>query len=239
MTHYTDLLSVEIPFSRFYETSHNAAFDTWLEYEQDMLSSDHGATPEQLQELADKFYKGVNWRAVYRQYAVEYCEALCVMVKDESHEYVTDASGARKLSEGVDLSIAFEELKSPRFYNYETDRIYGRIPIQQLEAIRAAIPSDVWAEYVKEEYTSYDGFMSYHSNDASAWPDDLRDWGEARLGSLLACYIIHILGGADKAHEALSWGIMGDAFGNGFIANCIFDNASEDFRIHCDSLRKD
>ena len=239
MTHYTDLLSVEIPFSGFYETSHSAAFDNWLDYEQEALESEHGATLEQLQELADKFYNGVNWQAAYRQYAVEYCDALCEMVKDESREYVTDASGARKLSEGLDLSITFEELKSPRFYNYETDRIYGRIPIQQLEAIRAAIPSDVWAEYVKNEYTIYDGFMSYHSNDASAWPDDLREWGEARLGSLLACYIIHILGDADKAREALSWGIMEHAFGNGFIPDCIFDNAGEDFINYCDSLRKD
>ena len=239
MTNETEKLSVEIPFSGFYETSHNAMFDDWLEYENETLASEHDATGEQLNELAEKFYSGVNWQAAHVQYAKEYCEALCSMVKDESREYLTDESDQRYLSKGLALTIDFEEMTSPRFYNYENDRIYGKIAIEHLQAMLAAIPSDDWKAWVEKNCASYDGFISHYSNDASAWPDDLREWGEAGLGLLMQCYLIHILGGADKAREALSWGIMEDARGNGFIDDCIWGNANSDFKEYADSLRKD
>lgn len=239
MTNETQKLSVEIPFSGFYETSHNAAFDDWLEYESEVLRDDHGATDADIEKLAEKFWDCVDWKAAHVAYAKGYCEALCSMVADESREYLLDDQGQRYLSAGLALSIDFEELKSPRFYNYETDRIYGRVPVDQLEAMRRAIPAETWAAYVKDECTSYDGFISFYSNDASAWPDDLREWGEAGLGLLMSCYLIHILGGADKAREALSWGIMEDARGNGFIDDCIWGNANSDFKEYADSLRKD
>lgn len=231
-------LSVEIPFNGFYESSHAAHFDTWLEYESEVCRDEYGATDEQLDALADKFYSDINWRAAYSQYAKGYCARLCYYIQDESRQYKINEKGERYLSEGLALSIEFEELKSPRYYNYETDRIYGRIPATQLEEMRQAIPPEDWKAWVEKNCTSYDGFISFHSANADEWPADLCQWGEARLGLLLEAYLIHIVGSEDKARDALAWDVMEDAMGSGFIDDCIFANASDAFKRFVSSLRE-
>lgn len=239
MTHETESLSVEIPFSGFYASTHNAMFDDWLEYESEYLQSEHGASESDIEKLAQLFWDCVDWRAAHVEYAKEYCEALASYVADESRQYKEDSTGKRYLSEGLKLALVFEELKSPRFYNYETDRIYCKVPTVQLEQMRREVPADFWAEYVKENCTSYDGFASSYPADASEWPSELSEWGEAGLGLLLQAFIIHNVGDAEKVSEDLRWHIMEDARGNGFIDNCIFGNASAAFVDFANSLRKE
>jgi hypothetical protein len=238
-------VSVKVPFSGFYETSHNAIFDSWLEYEQEWLMSDHGATLEQVQELANKFYDCIDWQAVHVDYAKEYCAQLVALITDVSRQYVTNDKGERKLSPSFDLQLEFEELKSPRFYNYETDCIYAKIPLAQMETMLAAIPPEKWREFVREQCTSYDGFISFYPANYDEWEKDLGEWGEARLGMILEAYLMHILEEnsldfRNDINNALSgFTLMQDYDSNGHLSNSLWNHATKEFTDYADSLRKD
>ena len=234
-------LSVKIPFSGFYETSHSAIFDAWLDYEQETLVKEHQATTKQITELADLFYSEINWSAVYRAYAEKYVEAFEDLMRAESRSYKINEKGERYLADGIQLDIVFEELQSPREYNFSTDCIYAKISKVQLDEVLAFVIDqyeDKWLDYVKDKYTSYDGFISFYSSNFSTWEDDLSEWGEARLGSLLEFYATCILD-RDLEDELNAWELMESWSSNGGEADLIWENASLKFQEYVDSLRKD
>jgi hypothetical protein len=63
-------------------------------------------------------------------------------------------------------SIKYLKLNSPKYYNYSNDSIECEIA-PNMEAIKEYINEyqGEWSQYLKDNYTSYDGFYSFHSND--------------------------------------------------------------------------
>tara|TARA_A100001201_G_C4020323_1_gene180397 strand:- start:30 stop:623 length:594 start_codon:yes stop_codon:yes gene_type:complete len=63
-------------------------------------------------------------------------------------------------------SIKYLKLNSPKYYNYSNDSIECEIA-PNMEAIKEYINKyqEEWSQYLKDNYTSYDGFCSFHSND--------------------------------------------------------------------------
>jgi hypothetical protein len=66
------------------------------------------------------------------------------------------------------LSLENVEMTSPRYYNFETDRLWGDVELRDdwMDVIREFMEenSDWLRERIKDEWTSYDGFMSFMSN---------------------------------------------------------------------------
>lgn len=67
----------------------------------------------------------------------------------------------------------FEELKSPQYYNFSNDSINCEFIVDE-ENIKLidkflADNEELFAEYIKNNYTSYDGFNSWHSNEYKDW----------------------------------------------------------------------
>ena len=66
------------------------------------------------------------------------------------------------------LSLENVEMTSPRYYNFETDRLWGDVELRDdwKDVIREFMEenSDWLRERIKDEWTSYDGFMSFMSN---------------------------------------------------------------------------
>ena len=75
------------------------------------------------------------------------------------------------------LSVSFESLFSPKFYNFENDSINVSISLSQndFNAIISAIKENKTeiSEQLKEKYSSRDGFSSFHSTDLDEWIEDL------------------------------------------------------------------
>lgn len=235
-------LATKIPFSGFYNTSHDAMFDSWLEYEQEVLTSEHGATDEQISELGELFYSEIKWQAVHVEYCKAYCNALVKLIADASRKYKLDDKGERYLSKPFELQPIFIEMTSPREYNFETDCMYCAIPLEQLQYMLNKIPADDWRAFVESKCTSYDGFVSFYPSDYDSWEKALTQWGEARLGMILEAYLIHIL--ADEStsdiEEALAGHVLIEDYSvNGDIHSWIWENASDKFTTYYNSLRID
>jgi len=98
------------------------------------------------------------------------------------------------------LRLAFEEMTSPREYNFETDRLFCEIPlavVRQLFAMSKAEGHATLANVIRRRFTSRSGFISFYDNDLAAWLEKpVRDWDHNELGTLLfAC--LELKGGAD------------------------------------------
>ena len=85
-------------------------------------------------------------------------------------------------------SIEFEELKSPKFYNFSNDYINVKINPNKKSIINYIHHyKNEWKKYLLENYKSYDGFISSYDHDPSS--DDWNDYniinGVHQLGSAL------------------------------------------------------
>ena len=66
------------------------------------------------------------------------------------------------------LSVEGVEMTSPRYYNFETDRLWADVELRDdwMDAVREFMVenADWLRERIKDDWTSYDGFMSFMSN---------------------------------------------------------------------------
>lgn len=88
-------------------------------------------------------------------------------------------SGFKRFVPDFVLSIENVEMTSPRYYNFETDRLWADVELRDdwMDVVREFMVenSDWLRERIKDDWTSYDGFMSFMSNNF----DDLsHDEGE-------------------------------------------------------------
>jgi hypothetical protein len=91
---------------------------------------------------------------------------------------------------GIVKSINFEKLVSPREYNFANDSInieVELIPEKLAEYVNANF--EAFEKYIKDEYSSYDGFMSNYSNDANEWKEETENFSmfgnSHQLGAVL------------------------------------------------------
>ena len=77
----------------------------------------------------------------------------------------------------VKLSVSFESLFSPKFYNFENDSINVTISLskEDFDVIIATIREnkEEISEQLKERYSSREGFSSFHSTELEEWIEDL------------------------------------------------------------------
>jgi hypothetical protein len=87
----------------------------------------------------------------YDNYYLELSKELCYKVWDQLDDFI--------------YKIKFEDLKSPKFYNYSNDWIECKIKPKK-KAIINYIKNNYnsWNKYLKDNYTSYDGFISSYDN---------------------------------------------------------------------------
>lgn len=86
-----------------------------------------------------------------------------------------------KLNEiGINCSIIYENLISPREYNFRNDSINIEINFKKFSQVIGILEQnfDSFSQYIKDNYTSRDGFISSHSSYASDWMEDLREYAE-------------------------------------------------------------
>lgn len=84
-------------------------------------------------------------------------------------------------------SVTFQEVISPREYNFKNDSINCEIDVDFDAMMEYLIEhQDDFNGYLHEKYTSYDGFISFHSNNAADWTKEyIEEKLEHRIGACL------------------------------------------------------
>ena len=95
------------------------------------------------------------------------------------------------VSREIGIDLEFQELISPREYNFTTDRIICYIKPKDVKKLATALNSPTLEKLVKERFTSRDGFISFYSRYVEEWKEKpVKEWDAVELGTLLDAWII-------------------------------------------------
>ena len=196
-------ISVNIPFAGFYSSKWSELIDheesQWLEYAHDKWNeSGECQFPLELRisepDLAKLLFSVTDYSKAYDLIARDYVEAydawlaekfgINFAAKRKVFSHVGDVAGFRMWSYRQDTcKIQFEEMTSPREYNFETDRLFVTMPLYILAKIRKAVGETSLAAAFKERFTSRSGFSSFY---APSIPDKpLSEWDHNEAGTIL------------------------------------------------------
>lgn len=173
--------SFNIPFAGFYGSHYSHEIDQQEERHCEYQEEDHELEhPKHLRltaaEHAEILFRHTSYDIAYQAIAREYAAQF-------------DAVASEVL--GFPLKLEFEEMTSPREYNFETDRLFCTAPIKTLAKLWAISRADdhkTLSAVIKRRFTSRDGFISHYSNYLPDWPKALHDWDHNETGTLLiAC----------------------------------------------------
>jgi hypothetical protein len=127
-----------------------------------------------------KYYEHPDYYEIVRATEEEYGREFLLMLADS------------KAAKELELSFTYKKIWSPKEYNFKTDAIDCTAKFNPYRVLRWLNEyKEEFAEYVRRNFTSYDGFMSYYSNDIDEWFEWYGDFlitGEsdsARIGSIL------------------------------------------------------
>lgn len=154
--------SARVPFAGFYGSCHSERIDSveerMFEGDDGQLISDH---------LYELFWSGVDYSHVFEQYARQWVAALAAE---------------------TGIAMDFEEMTSPREYNFETDRVFAKVSRSDLAKMLRAVRGKRLAAAIREHCTSRSGFCSFYPNDIRRWPP-VADWDHNHVGIVLECYL--------------------------------------------------
>ena len=192
-----------IPFSGFYESLHDSALD---DATKDIFRDDSG---DENAELSYRAWDSMQWGNVRNGYAKEYAANF-------AHEF------------GI-KSLPFESMQSPREYNFSTDRIFCNIDYAELCGIVKTFDLKAFAAFVRDRFTSRDGFISFYAADLSEW-GKVESWDHNQCGTALEFYAIQESGGEyDHWQE---YAIMEDSLCNGFLSELLWQNCHDMPRLY-------
>ncbi len=199
-------LLATLPFAGFYGSQHDAELD----YAMDAMFSNDQGDPNP--GLTERVSGACHWSGVHRAYAKEFAETFC---------------------EEVGIHHArFESIDSPKFYNFETDRLFVDLPLEEAQRMMSETSPDSLNQVAGERHTSRSGFISFYSPDWSTW-GDVTNWDHNQLQTLVEAYV------RDTQGELEESGLMENARANGRLEAWIADNTpgiERLYRIH-DYLR--
>lgn len=178
-------LFVNVPFDGFYNSLWSGEFDDIEQRECENLANDRqdedGIAPElRLSEsdFADAFYWSSDYSAMYAAAA----ETIGNAYSDLASEKL-----------GFELGLTFEEMTSPKEYNFETDRLFMSIPRDSVAMLFRMARRDKFEKLeavIRKRHTSCSGFISFYSNCLGDWlSKPVSTWDHNELGTLLRAYV--------------------------------------------------
>lgn len=194
-----DLHLAVIPFQGFYNTWHEQMLDDELEqiFWDENGDANYG--------LVNRAHMYIDWRHAQEQYA----KAFVSVWADHAE------------LEGV----VFDELNSPREYNFVTDRIFVRLPTSEVQRMFEESSVESLTQVATEMFTSRSGFISFYDSNWRMWgePDE---WDHNQVYALIRAYLrtkgLELGDGYDEAQ------LMGGYRDNGYFENWLLERQSEE-----------
>ena len=190
-----------IPFSGFYQSLHDSEFDTALERICETDNSGGYCNADLLARAVDC----VDWGVAHEAYAQEYAECF-------AQEF------------GIP-GMVFESLRSPRWYNFETDRIYCEVPAATMARIFEQTPRGTLDSVAAEMFTSRSGYISFYSPEVANW-GNLEAWDHNQYLALVNAWVLHKRDG----EEFDAWAehsLMASAYETGKMDDFLFSGNPE------------
>lgn len=159
-------LEVALPFHGFCESIYTSMMDSGIESTIEYYCEENPDCKEWIEE------NGWGYQNLTNEKCFEISKSFCDTVADH-----------------LSIELQFVAMDSPREYNFATDRVFANIARSDIARLVRINRADDWHEfdqYLKDNFTSYDGFMSHYSNRRDTW-GLVETWDHNQLGALLVC----------------------------------------------------
>ena len=189
---------VKMPFSGFYNSTHDSIIDSALEYESECYADSEKANDIILDVLNINHYDKIR----------EELSKVFVESINELFWYEYD----------IKLNLEFDSLKSPKFHNYSTDEIYCYIDNDKINELIALLDNENdFIEVLKDKYQSCDGFIVF---DSTLQAIDNKDY--SLFFSDLLCQLIDFdsIDNNEYYHDKAMETILNN------LPNCLYDKLS-------------
>ena len=138
------------------------------------------------QELENNFYIVYEWSDQER---TEYFNTVGVTFMDNM-KYVINYYIPEEIKQKdyYELEIEYQGIYSPKYYNYTTDKIGYKIKTNEktMQELKKYILNLQGAkQYIFKRFKSYDGFISFLSNDIDYWKTEPIETDENYIGALI------------------------------------------------------
>lgn len=134
-------IKIELPFSGFYESIYDLHIDNTIEY---CLYDLEG---EQLEKAQDAFYM-MNYDATRKAICEHYIKAYEQVFYDNF---------------SIDLNLSFNSLTSPKFYNFETDRLFVNIDPEVFKQVIQLLNDEAIQKTLSEKYKTQSWYIVFES----------------------------------------------------------------------------
>jgi len=124
----------------------------------------------------------------FKQYERDIIESLCEVVSNKMNTFIN--------------SIKLQEINNPKTYNFTNDSADILIDVN-IDEIKYFIykHKDKFKEYLKNRYTSCDGFISHYSNDFELWKSDTKDFQDFSINGHYLGSILDFIANIIKINE--------------------------------------
>lgn len=156
-------MDANIPFGGFYNSIHDNVIERAIE------SLIEDASGEANKGLADRIWSEINTRDAMKAYVIEYVHLFGMMLSEET---------------GVSIKFKFDEMTSPREYNFQTDRIFVKVSRDSVRAMFKLVDKTILTRVAAENHTSCSGFISFYNPDYTSW-GALDKWDHNQIKTLL------------------------------------------------------
>lgn len=227
-------LSVEIPgFPGFYESELSDAIDReadqWLEYRTEELGetgpdfeSNYPAPLQLADRLGEMLWRHTRFQVAYHSLARTWLAAfdyhageLLGLTRPDTWRVWTGEGYKSELCDRPSIGATFEDVESPREYNFTSDRLFGKVPLKTLRELfkrSAAERHESLARIIAERHSSRSGFVSFYSDNVRDWiRKPLREWDHNEYGTLILAALM--AAGADLSRRKYYAGFWADVRG--------------------------
>lgn len=103
-------------------------------------------------------------------------------------------------SNGIEITIKCKEIYSPKYYNFSTDEIVMDVTYSKSKILQVVKKErETFNQFLKDNYTSYDGFNSFTSNNYDDWLVDFEENEIRSVGAVLTYLFQETI--KDNRHE--------------------------------------
>jgi hypothetical protein len=197
-------LIVNLPlFPGFYESILSQSLDHAVTQEAENLAERESSEeyypdefwPQELRLDHSEFWDSVSFGDAYTDMARDWVQAFDLWMNENMGT-----------PEG---SFTFESMTSPRFYNFETDRVFCFVPQSVMESLYAGIDVEKLRETIESRHTSRSGFISFYENDLDSWQEKIAEGlqylDHNELQTILCAAIADLVAEESRYGEGLNW----------------------------------
>lgn len=161
-------IQLEINFPLF-----EGFYNSYLDLSENIEVGDGEEFEEQFDEI--------DWKVTNNNVSKFYLE----YIKDELKDFFNEI--------GI-INLDFVKVDSPEYYNYSTDKLVCNIEVNKNKFITELQKHsfEAWEQFLEDNFTSYDGFISFYPNDPNEWTELIQqnfDTDNVIIEALLQFYL--------------------------------------------------